>query len=87
MRVEKDMAMSREDLEREVYDAYDLSDNPMLRELGLDKASLPGETIQITLQELFDQGWLTGEERLKVTEKGRRNLQRRLQPRKNFFTH
>ena len=37
-----------------------------------------GEMIERSLAELFERGWLTGEERLSVTDAGREHLRRRM---------
>jgi hypothetical protein len=76
---------SVKDLERQARDAYDFSDNPMLRELGA--RSIPRETIQASISELFEKGWLEGEEEVRVTEKGKEHLQDRLRPHRHFFNH
>lgn len=76
---------SLEDLERQTCDAYDFSDNPMLRELGAQP--IPRETITASIKELFERGWLEGEEEVKVTASGKEYLQDRLRHHRLFFNH
>jgi Co/Zn/Cd efflux system component len=72
---------ARGELIAQARQALDFSDNPVLRELGLpqhlDAAQAEG-TIERSLEELFEQGWLVGDEALSITGAGREQLQRRM---------
>jgi len=75
--VEKQGMQARSDLVVQARQALDFSGNPMLRELGLAQPH-HGELIEQGIQELFERGWLAGEERLSVTDAGRAHLRRRM---------
>jgi len=54
------------------------SDNPMLRELGLDRQTGIDEMIERSIQGLFKRGWLVGKEQLSVTSAGKESLSKRM---------
>ena len=49
-----------------------------LRELGLADQPQASQMIQQSVSELFERGWLVGEERLNVTDAGREHLRRQM---------
>ena len=60
------------------HQALDLGRNPMLRELGVHQSPQAEEMIERSIQELFERGWLVGEEGLSVTDAGREHLHRQM---------
>ncbi len=74
--VQQGKAATREDLVSQAAQALDFSRNPMLRAAGVEQPPAVTETVEQALGELFDQGWLSGEERLAVTAAGRERLRR-----------
>jgi hypothetical protein len=76
--VETQGVLTRSELIARAHQALDFSGNPALRELGLDSQPQAGEIIEQSLAELFERGWLMGEERLNVTDAGREHLRRRM---------
>jgi len=76
--VEKEGVRTRGELLAQVRQALDFSRHPMLRELGLTQPPRAGEMIEQSLAELFERGWLAGEERLSLTDAGREHLRRRM---------
>jgi len=77
--VEKQGIETRAELIAQAHQVLDFSDNPMLRELGLAQQQSPvDELIEQSLEELLQRGWLTGEERLAVTDAGRKHLGQRM---------
>ena len=81
--VEKQGIETHAELVARARQALDFSDNPMLRELGLDQQPQASEMTERSVAELFQRGWLTGEERLAVTDAGRKHLSRRVRERKD----
>ncbi|RLC85731.1 MAG: hypothetical protein DRI79_10995 [Chloroflexi bacterium] len=75
--VEKEGVQTRDELLAQAHQALDFSRHPMLRELGLAQP-YHGELIEQGIQELFERGWLAGEERLSLTDAGREHLRRRM---------
>ena len=75
--VEKEGVQTRDELLAQARQALDFSRHPMLRELGLAQP-YHGELIEQGIQELFERGWLAGEERLSLTDAGREHLRRRM---------
>ncbi len=75
--VEKEGVQTRDELLARARQALDFSRHPMLRELGLAQP-YHGELIEQGIQELFERGWLAGEERLNVTDAGKEYLRRRM---------
>jgi len=75
--VEKEGVQTRDELLARARQALDFSRHPMLRELGLAQP-YHGELIEQGIQELFERGWLAGEERLSLTDAGREHLRRRM---------
>ena len=76
--VEKEGVQTRDELLARARQALDFSRHPMLRELGLARPPQAGEMIEQSLAELFEHGWLAGEEQLSVTDAGREHLRRRM---------
>jgi cation diffusion facilitator family transporter len=54
--------------------ALDFSDNPALREFGLDRKADGDEQAERSLRELHERGWLLGGTRLQVTDAGKEHL-------------
>jgi hypothetical protein len=76
--VEKHGVQTRSELIAQARQALDFSDNPMLRELGLDRQPGTDEMIERSIQGLFERGWLVGEERLSVTDAGTERLRKQV---------
>jgi Co/Zn/Cd efflux system component len=74
--VEKEGVLTHAELRTQACRAFDFSDNPALRGLGLDCQSDAGEPVEQSLQELYESGWLVGNERLSATDAGREHLSR-----------
>jgi len=68
--VEKEKVLTRAELKARACRVFDLSDNPALRGLALDPQSNSCQLVESSLQELFERGWLAGDEQLSVTEAG-----------------
>jgi len=76
--VEKHGVQTRTELIARARQVFKFRDNPMLRELGLDRQHGVDEMIKRSIQELFKRGWLVGEKRLSVTSAGRESLGKRM---------
>ena len=76
--VETGGARTRSELMDQARRALDFSGNPMLRELGLGQSSQGGEMIPECVGELFERGWLLEDGRLRISEAGRKHLQRQM---------
>jgi Co/Zn/Cd efflux system component len=79
--VETQAVRTRAELIAQAHQALDFSDNPVLRELGLPQqlyADRAEEMIERSIEELFEHGWLVGDEQLSVTDAGRERLHRRM---------
>lgn len=76
--VERQGGLIRTELIAQANQALDFSDNLMLRELGLARQPQAGEMIRQGLAELFERGWLEGEERVSITDAGREYLRRQM---------
>jgi cation diffusion facilitator family transporter len=74
--VEKEKALTEAELRAQASQAFDFSDNPALRGFGLDPQSDPSKLVEQSLQELYKSGWLAGNERLSITDAGRKHLSR-----------
>jgi Co/Zn/Cd efflux system component len=74
--VEKEEVLTQAELRARACQAFDFSDNPALRGLGLDRQSEASELVEQGLHELYERGWLVGNERLSVTDAGRERLSR-----------
>jgi len=74
--VEKEKVLTQAKLRARACQALDFGDNPALRGLGLDQPSEASELVEQGLQELYERGWLVGNERLSVTDAGREHLVR-----------
>jgi len=58
--------------------AFDFTANAALRGLGLDQADEVDKQIDQSLHDLYERGWLTGDERLALSGAGRDHLSRQL---------
>lgn len=58
--------------------AFDFTANAALRGLGLDQADEVDKQIDQSLRDLYERGWLTGDERLALSDAGRDHLSRQL---------
>lgn len=76
--VERQGGLIRTELIAQANQALDFSDNLMLRELRLARQPQAGEMIRQGLAELFERGWLEGEERVSITDPGREYLRRQM---------
>ena len=72
--VDNGKAQTRAELNAQARQAFDFSGNPTLRELGLAELPRASAMAEQSMADLFEQGWLTGAERLAVTEAGREHL-------------
>jgi hypothetical protein len=81
--VEKRRVQTRAELIAQARQALDFGRNPTLRALGLAQQQLQAsEMIEQSVAELFERGWLVGDERLSVTDTGREHLSRRMRRRR-----
>ena len=77
--VEKQGVRTRAGLITKVHQALDFSTNPTLRALGLAQPQpQAGEMIEQGIAELFERGWLAGDEQLNVTDAGRVHLHQQM---------
>ncbi|MCD6256216.1 MAG: hypothetical protein J7J44_08090, partial [Deltaproteobacteria bacterium] len=74
--IQKQIARTRSELFAQARQVLDFTGNPVLRELGFDKQPKTEEMINQCMTELFQRGWITGEEQLHITEAGRKHLRR-----------
>jgi Co/Zn/Cd efflux system component len=74
--VEKEKALTQAELKARACQAFDFSDNPALRGFGLGPQSDTSRLVEQSLQELYKNGWLVGNERLSTTDAGREHLSR-----------
>jgi cation diffusion facilitator family transporter len=74
--VEKENVLTQAELRARTRQAFDFSDNPALRGFGLDRQSETGELVEQSLRELYERGWLAGDEQLSATNAGREHLSR-----------
>jgi hypothetical protein len=74
--VEKEKVATQAELRARASQAFDFSDNPALRGLGLDRQREAGDLVEQSLQTLYERGWLVGEEQLNATDEGREHLNR-----------
>jgi Co/Zn/Cd efflux system component len=73
--VEQHKTLTRTELIAQARKTLDHSDNRLLGELGLDREPRADEIIERSLADLFERGWLQGQERIDITAEGRRRLQ------------
>ena len=78
--VEKQGIERRAELIAQARQTLDLSDNPMLRELGFGRLPQADEIVEQSIQELFKRGWLVEveNEQLSLTEAGKERLHRQM---------
>jgi Co/Zn/Cd efflux system component len=75
--VEKRGVQTRSELAAQARQALDFGKIPTLRALGLaQQQPWASEMIEQSVAELFEHGWLVGDERLSVTDTGREHLSR-----------
>jgi hypothetical protein len=75
--VDKQGITTRGELIARTSQALDFNDVPAVRAMALTEGeSQVSDLVQRTLAELFQRGWLTGEERLSLTDAGRKRLER-----------
>jgi Co/Zn/Cd efflux system component len=73
--VQKQGVQTRAELIVQARQALDFGRNSTLRALGLaQQQPQAGEVIEQSVAELFERGWLVGDERLSVTDTGREHL-------------
>jgi len=70
----KGTVLTRSELKGRACQAFQFSDNPALRGLGLDRQSEPDDLIEQALRELSERGWLAGDGQLTVTDAGKKHL-------------
>jgi Co/Zn/Cd efflux system component len=80
--VEREEVRTRGDLIAQARQAFDVSHNPMLRELGVPQPSQADERIEQSLAELLERGWLVEDGQLSVTQTGREHLRRQMRDKK-----
>jgi hypothetical protein len=73
--VEQHKALTRTELIAQARQALDHDDNRLLGELGLDRGPQAGEIIERSLADLFEHGWIQGQEQVDITAEGRQRLQ------------
>jgi len=76
--VDTGKARTRAELNVQARQALDFSDNPTLRELGLAELPRVSEMAEQGVADLFERGWLAEEERLAVTDAGRKHLRQQM---------
>jgi hypothetical protein len=76
--IQKRIARTRSELFAQARGVLDFAKNPVLRELGFDKQPKSDEMINKCITELFQRGWITEEEQLRITESGRKHLRRHI---------
>jgi hypothetical protein len=81
--VKKGEAETLDDLRASGKSAYDFSNNPMLRELGVSTHPMSEEDSESVISELVNEGYVEGVSRINLTEKGLRRIDDRLKSRKH----
>jgi Co/Zn/Cd efflux system component len=76
--VEREEVRTRGELMAQARRAFDVSRNPMLRELGVPQPSQAEEMIEQSLAELLERGWLVEDGQLSVTQTGREHLRQQM---------
>lgn len=76
--IAKEGVRTRAAVRDRVGEILDVSDNPMLRELGVTSTPDVNATVAPRLAELRDEGWLAEAEPLTLTEAGRAHLARQM---------
>jgi hypothetical protein len=76
--VDEQGGLKRTELMARARQALDFSDDPTLRELGLDHQPHAGEMVERSIAELFAHDWVVGEELLDITDAGRQHLRRQM---------
>jgi len=73
--VEQHKAPTRAELIAQARKALDYGDNRLLGELGLEREPRADEIIERSLADLFERGWIQGQERIDITAEGKQRLQ------------
>jgi hypothetical protein len=73
--VEQHKTLTRAELIAQARKALDYGDNRLLGELGLDREPRADEIIERSLADLFERGWIQGQERIDITAEGKQRLQ------------
>jgi hypothetical protein len=73
--VEQHKAPTRAELIAQAHKTFDYGGNRLLGELGLDREPRADEIIERSLADLFERGWIEGQERVNITAEGRQRLQ------------
>ena len=81
--VKKSEAETLDDLRASGKSAYDFSNNPMLRELGVSTHPMSEEDSESVVSELVNEGYVEGVSRINLTEKGLRRIDNRLKSKKH----
>lgn len=68
-------ALTKTDLSTQSHEAFDLSNNPMLKELGVNKLQNLNEMVEKGIQTLYARGWLNGAEPLSLSDTGKARLE------------
>ena len=76
--VENQGVRTRTELIAQARQVLDFSDNPMLRELGLQPQPQAEEMVERSLQELLERSWMVEDGRLSVTDAGREHLRQQV---------
>ena len=76
--VEREEVRTRGELMAQARRAFDVSRNPMLRELGVPQPPRAEEMIEQSLAELLERGWLVEDGQLSVTQTGREHLRQQM---------
>jgi hypothetical protein len=79
--------LRRTELIARARQALDFSDNPTLRELGLDHQPHAGEMVERSMAGLFEHDWVVGEESLDITDAGRQHLRRQMRDHAHTWGH
>jgi hypothetical protein len=85
-RIQRGEAKTIQDLKRLGKDAYDFSNNPMLREVGIAKISTWEKDLNEVMNGLVEEGFIEGVEEIKLTNKCK-NLLKKIINRKRYYFH
>jgi len=75
-KIQRGEAKTIQDLKRLGKDAYDFSNNPMLREVGIAKTSTWEKDLSEVMNGLLEEGFIEGVEEIKLTDKGETTLKK-----------
>jgi len=85
--VDEHGGLKRAELIARARQVLDFSDNPTLRELGLDHQPHAGEMVERSMAGLFEHDWVVGEESLDITDAGRQHLRRQMRNHAHTWGH